>query len=310
MADSVHERVVACASQREPCVIALQSAEGSAAVAASSRALHDESCRPPRVNTTTLGRILYVLLANPFAGERCCYRRGARPRGSVPEGMVLRLHLEALAVLPSRLAALRVLVPRDPKQQQTRQRLSDGYLDIEREAARLPFPADLEVLPNNSLGSYGMYLHAFAATRERFDWYIFCEDDYVPAPAHYDTLLVRMYHDAFGGGGDGSVAHGCLAGVLQGRPVEPTSPFPLHLESSHIMSAATLARLFERAAPSRRSMDARMQELTESRFGPNSDFSMTYFGRVQLGFGLLLVDANISVRDWTSAYRVPYWDHW
>ena len=26
---------------------------------------------------------------------------------------------------------------------------------------------------------------------------------------------------------------------------------------------------------------------------------MTYFGGVQLGFGLLLVDANISVRDWT-----------
>ena len=308
---SVQERVDACASRKEPCVLGLQSKESAYAVAASMRAsARHHGCSPPRDSVRTNATILYVLLANPFAGERCCYGRGARPRGHVPEDMVLRLHLEALATLPSRLAALRILLPRDPQQQQTKQRQSKGYLDVEREAARLPFPADLELLPNNSLGSYGMYLHAFAATRERFVWYIFCEDDYLPAPAHFDSLLVRMHSDAFGRGADGLPAHGCLAGVLQGRPVEPASPFPLHLESSHIMPSSSLARLFERAGGARSSMGVRMQQLTEAQFGPASAFPMTYFGRVQLGFGQLLLDANISVRDWTAAYRAPYWDHW
>ena len=30
---------------------------------------------------------------------------------------------------------------------------------------------------------------------------------------------------------------------------------------------------------------------------------------MQLGFGALMRDVGIPMRDWTSAYRSPYWNH-
>ena len=62
-------------------------------------------------------------------------------------------HTKLLVMLPSEPG--RALVP--------------GYLDVEPEAAALPFAASLVKLPNNTLGSYGMYLEAFRTTRGHFD---------------------------------------------------------------------------------------------------------------------------------------------
>ena len=86
---------------------------------------------------------------------------------------------------------------------------------------------------------------------------------------------------------------GCLAGVLQGRPVEPSSPYLLHLESSHLMSTAALdallAALLRLDAPRLGGAGAAMVQLAERAYGRVS----TYFGRVQLGFGLLLREAGV-----------------
>ena len=72
-------------------------------------------------------RVLYTLLANPFSGERCCYTgTNDRPQGDmVPAARVLSLHLEALAALPSRLAALIILLPYGDARPPI-----PGYLDI------------------------------------------------------------------------------------------------------------------------------------------------------------------------------------
>ena len=115
-----------------------------------------------------------------------------------------------------------------PRTRKARQRLTHESYEAS---------AQLELLPNNTLGSYGMYVHAFAAHRAGFDYYLFCEDDYVPALAHFDRRLVRMHSATFG---MEEAAPGVLVGVLQGRPVEPRSPFNLHPESSHMASAAAL----------------------------------------------------------------------
>ena len=118
-------------------------------------------------------------------------------------------------------------------------------------------------MPNNTLGSYGMYVHAFLRSRSRgrsrslhgrdghghghedeprpqYTHYLFSEDDYLPLVPHFDAALVRMHRATFG-----AAQLGCLAGVLQGRPLEPTSRYLLHLESSHIMSAAALEAVLD-----------------------------------------------------------------
>jgi len=251
--------------------------------------------------------VLYVVLSNPFSGDRCCYGMGSRARGEVPEDRLLKLHLEVLAALPSRLAGLRIVVPRDPHRNQTRQHQIAGYLDVEQQAAALPFPVWMELLPNNSLGSYGMFLHAYQATRnDGYGFYIFSEDDYIPVPAHFDSTLIRLHRAAFGSPRGSRGGDGILTGVLQGRPIEPLSPFDIHLESSCIVSAQGLSRLVTHVYETVRwngSLADRMQHLTKAFV------RMTYFGRIQLGFGLLLLEAGIPMRDWTAAFRAPYWNH-
>ena len=143
--------------------------------------------------------------------------------GPISAADILRLHLRALAELPSSLAAALVMYPECTPALDA----IPGYLDVGDAAHQLPFYSELHRLPNNSLGSYGMYLQAFAATREQHDYYIFAEDDYVPARPHFDALLVRLYESVFR---KGRHARGVLAGVLQGRPIEAESPFELHLE--------------------------------------------------------------------------------
>ena len=136
-----------------------------------------------------------------------------------------------------------------------------------------------------------MYMHAFLISRATGEYthYLFSEDDYLPLIPHFDAALVRMHRATF----SAAQQRGCPAGVLQGRPVEPSSPYLLHLESSHLMSTAALdavlAALLRLDAPRLGGAGAAMVQLAERAYGRVS----TYFGRVQLGFGLLLREAGV-----------------
>lgn len=70
----------------------------------------------------------------------------------------------------------------------------------------------------------------------------------MPSRAFYDVELVSMYRRAFPpqlAWTSGS-KEGVLAGVLQGRPIEPMHDWPLHLETGHIMSSTALQTLSHR----------------------------------------------------------------
>lgn len=271
--------------------------------------LHGE-CRRSQKNTPPPPRLLYVILSNPFAGERCCYSKSASPRGHIPEASMLSLHLDALSTLPSHVAEINILVPYD-----TKRRPIPGYLDIAASGARLPCPLRLVLLRNNTLGSHGAYLHTYARHRadyqesntqqqqHPFQYYVFAEEDYLPLIPHWDARLHRMYVSAFGS----ASAVGCLAGLMQGRPVEPRSRYPQHTESSHVMSAAALEAVYRYAFGTRQwagPMTTLMLKLCEDIKGDQT------FGLLQACFGILLTEAGVSMRDWSAVYRVPYWNHY
>ena len=188
--------------------------------------------------------------------------------------------------------------------------------------------------------------------RGKYDYYIFAEDDYVPVRPRFDEALVRMHGSAdLGlqppgqptdarapdcsrprarrrdsgtfGVAEGRAARGVLAGLLQGRPVEPTSPWRLHCESAHVMSAGTLAHLFGHASAVRFSghvIDRALSLLEVEGVCTTATKAAhparcreatadSLFDRIQLAFGSLLRDAGVPMADWTAAYRTPYWDH-
>ena len=74
---------------------------------------------------------------------------------------MLRLHIAALAALPtSRISAVLAVVPSDPPRTEL-----PGYLALEDLLPKLRCPLEVIRVNNNTLGSYGMYLHAFAIHR-------------------------------------------------------------------------------------------------------------------------------------------------
>ena len=293
-----------CATPNAVCSLDLQStaAAARARTALSNTTGTSDECPLPPGAPSVSARVGYVLLTSPFAR-----RSEGRGQGPVEESSVLRMHLRALVALPTTLITrLLVMLPSEPART-----LVDGYLDIEPEAAQLPFPATLVRVPNNTLGSYGMYFEAYRRSDNAFEYLLFSEDDYIPVRAYFDAALVRMYRQAFEGTASAAAGgHGVLCGLLQGRPVEASSPYQLHAESSHIMSAATLSHIFSRTygAPTHWHGDliSRSFHLLEQVEGVRVE---AYYDRVQLGFGALMRDAGVPMRDWTSAYRSPYWNH-
>ena len=206
-------------------------------------------------------RVAYVIPANPFA-QACNSPELPMMNGPLPAGSTLRIHLKLLAAARVRPTSVIVVLPRDERGR----REVPGYRSIDHAAPGLPL--ELLEVGNNTLGSYGMYLHAFASTRGRFDFYIMCEDDYFPAHPDFVNELLRFHALSFR-----DSRPGVLAGILQGKPVEPRSRFQLHLEGAHIMSAATLRHLYHHtftAVGWRRSMAARMLHRKGSEIPPSS----------------------------------------
>jgi len=111
-----------------------------------------------------------------------------------------------------------------------------------------------------------------------------------------------------------------LAGVLVGGALEPTNRRQrnaLHAESSHVMSTQSLDLLFRHVYETvgwKREMADYMVHLVAvngSRFRtPPHNLAANHRNyHIQEGWGLLMLQAGLEVKDWTSVYRTPYWGH-
>lgn len=159
------------------------------------------------------------------------------------------------------------------------------------------------------MGSYGMFLEAFSRTRgQPYDYYIFSEDDYIPIRAHFDVALVRMYQATFG-----ARDRGFLTGVLQGRPVDSRSKYLLHPESSAVVSGRSLEHLFQHTFDKQgwngSMIDRCFHLLAKGPLEVGNVPAPGHFDKIQVGWGALMRDARIPMKDWGRAYRVPYWKH-
>ncbi|KAL1510503.1 hypothetical protein AB1Y20_006807 [Prymnesium parvum] len=234
----------------------------------------------------------HVVLTNPFT-------TASKKDGPAPSHAMLRLHLAALAAVPTRsLGAVLAVLPTAANRVEL-----PGYLAVEQVARRLPCPLEIMRVPNNTLGSYGMYLHAYAVHRDRFSYYIYSEVDYIPVHAHFDQFLTTLYNATFHG------RPGVLAAVLQGRPIE--DKVAMHLEGSHVMDARSLSHVLHHVYSTvhwASSTADRMVWLVRNR-GSRGKLAVSRFDHIQEGFGLLMAEAGVEMRDWTSTFRSPYWNH-
>ena len=231
--------------------------------------------------------------------------------GMVPSSCMLLLHVAVLSKLRHQLSAVLLVVPSSGS---TTLRGYDDDLD----GASKRLNCSLEIMPvaNNSLGSYGMFMHAFAVHRQRFGFYVFSEVDYVPMLHRFDSILIALFRSAFPVVG----RPGMLTGIVRGRALDERSSFATHPESSAIMSSAGLERAFHHVfavAGWKSSVSDYLVHLVRtegSLVRTRRNFTAAKLDgyrmyHVQEGFGLLMSAAGIPILDWTSAFRSPYWTH-
>ena len=251
-------------------------------------------------------RVAHVVLANPFqisavhtASNTRSFNSSGRD-GPVSSKTVLRQHLRCLATLPTPwLSLVLVMMPTDPFRA-----LIPGYSDLGSLRQPLRCPLEFVHVSNNSMGSYGMYVHAFMYARGRADLWVFCEVDYVPIRGSYDVALAVLLQQTFLG------KPGMLAGVLQGQPVEPRSDKQLHAEGAHVMSTKTLELVLHHVYTKQGwggDTAEYMVSLVHKSRRPRWVRLESRYDHIQLGWGLLMTEAGVEMREFASAFRTPYW---
>lgn len=275
-----------------------------------------DGCASPRLPSSV--RIAHVILANPFSkalghGRATTMdsvnRDENQGNGPAPGYLILRMHLWAIAQLnATQLSAVLVMVPTDTTGTLIEH---DNYTDVSAVESLLPCPVRIIRITNNTLGSYGMAMHAFATTRDEFDYYIAVEQDYMPIRAHFETLLVHAHRHVFGD------EPGVLFSVLEGRPAEPHSRLAMCGQGQNVLSKAAFERVFDHLYDRigwRHSTSDRMEHLTvrvdrlaDGGHGQHGRLLRHRWDRIQEGFGHLMWESSVRMHDSSSVWRSPYW---
>lgn len=118
-------------------------------------------------------RLNYVIAA--WGGPR----RSDDLRAEIDRTFFLRQHLAQLERVPHTLAEITIVIPESPREDP----------DFTAYVEKLPFPI---IRRSNAGFSYGSWTEAHRQTRDRFDGYIFVEDDYVFVEDHFDQRLLDI----------------------------------------------------------------------------------------------------------------------
>lgn len=128
--------------------------------------------------------INYVIAA--YGGRR----RHSIPRYDADSSYLLRTHLRALSEVKHRLDRVTIVAPPRDKRDRFQDRF-EAFLTGEVPATVGGAPVTVIRRTTNSGFSYGSWSDAYKASRGKFDWYVFMEDDYYFALDGFDDLLVE-----------------------------------------------------------------------------------------------------------------------
>lgn len=106
----------------------------------------------------------------------------------VPNKSYLKQHILKLSTLKHNLSQVTIVKP-------IFNGLDDEYYNIGKVADEIG--CNVVILDRHSnLGeSYGQLFYAYETYRDQFDYYIFCEDDYLPHINNFDSLLLERKND-------------------------------------------------------------------------------------------------------------------
>jgi len=191
----------------------------------------------------------------------------------------LKKHIAQLNRVKHNLSQITIGYPRNPD-------VTPEYHKYILGLKQLDDGTPIVVIPMPNLGiSYGQYSRMYELCRNRFDYYIFVEDDYVPVLDEFDLVLVNML-DALGD------SCGLLCGVVyDDQPGRYNKKIvPRHAAVSNgIATSASLEKIRRR-----------LGEL----FPQNS-----WGGDAQVKFSQNFLKSGLQILDYVDQYPVKYYSH-
>lgn len=149
----------------------------------------------------------------------------------IPNKNYLKQHLLKLSTLKNNLTQITIVKP-----------IFSGVDDSYYEIANLIKQIDCDVVIldrySNIGQSYGQLFYAYETYKDKFDYYIFCEDDYLPHLDNFDSLLLERKNDngylcSFCGINDEFPNGGCsvsngLISTINMRKIYTINPNPIN----------------------------------------------------------------------------------
>ena len=210
-------------------------------------------------------KVNYVVAA--WTGPR---RNDPHPDGS----FYLRSHLAVLARLQHQLTRITVMVPNYESEPPETLSWVDSLNGSELGGARVV------VQRRENVGlSYGSFAAAYEQSRDKFDFYIFVEDDYAFVRNGFDRTLIGLF--------ESTADCGYLCGLTQIWEGKPFAGI-----SNGLTSDDVLAKVYRKHG--------------EIPFGPQP--ADRYHSAAQITFTASISDLGYRIADITDRFRSPYLD--
>jgi hypothetical protein len=211
---------------------------------------------------------------------------------------VLSSHLRKLNSLDHSLSQITIVKPQSEE-------LFKDYYAIEE---KFNIPVNFIECENYGY-SGGQFLKAYEIYQDKFDYYIFIEDDYCAGMDLFDNILIKCYQYKF------SDNVGILCSLVQGSKNYSKGGYPTHWEGVAFMSSKTLKTLYSskqwKGDP--RKWLNKIDNLVDSNFNWQSQKDSYMGGYYQLTFSHLFTLSNIEHKDYLDVeynnynLQFPYW---
>ena len=158
--------------------------------------------------------------------------------------------------------------------------------------------------------SEGQWLKAYEIYKNKFDYYLFMEDDYCPNMENFDQILIECYKNKF------SKNIGLLCALVEGSSdYKNTGTFPIHWEGCVFTNKETLCKLYQEPkwnGDPRKYLDL-IDKSIDNGYNWEKIRKSYLGGYYQLTFSHLFTLSNIEHEDYldlkkyNNLLQFPYW---
>lgn len=207
---------------------------------------------------------------------------------------VLRCHLKKIYSYNHSISQITIMKP-------TSENYYEGYYDLDDIIDLFDIPVEIVECENFGY-SGGQFLKAYEIYKDKFDYYIFLEDDYCPGMNNFDTIITDCYKKIKDG-------IGLLCSLVQGNKWG----LPIHFEGSIFTNIKTLQLLYDKTDENPRMLMDKFTNSSDATFSWDNFRNDYIGGYYQMTFSRLFTLAGIRHEGYMEYFKnnrrlqFPYW---